>query len=163
MANETQAQAPSPQAEAVGEHVTQEIAAAQSETAAVIDGAAAQVDAANNTAQDIARAAMQTDLGRQFESLRSEVATWQDQFQARVQEVQEDNMAIQDGLTAALARLTEALTPQPAPPPPPPPPTPSASTPTPQPLRPATPHQSEGAGAHPDQPASPPKPKRRAI
>lgn len=157
MANEATSQ----HAEAVGEIVQAEVAAAESTAAAVVEVAQHQVEEAQKQATEIARAAIETQLGQNIETLTTEMRTWQNQHEARLAEMEEDSRMIQDGLTRALELLAQAVTPAP-----------SASIPTPQPEAPApqtppagpTPEVKESVVALPAPPISEPrKAVRRAI
>src|SRR5882672_7240469 len=104
--------ATSQHAEAVGEIVQAEITAAETQTSAVVEVAQQQVEEAQKLAADISRAAIETQLGQNIETLTTEMRTWQNQHEARLAEMEEDNRMIQDGLTKALELLAQAVTPQ---------------------------------------------------
>lgn len=150
------------QAEQAGEIVEATIADAQTNAAVAIETAAAQVDAANETAIAIARAAEQSEHGRNLAALREEMVRWQGDQQSQILQLQEENQMIQSGLTEALNRIADGLTPRQ-------PvitevPVSTQTAPPPEELPPIAPASADAPQAAPTSPpAAPRKPLRRAI
>lgn len=113
MADETAAQSVAVAATAIdqaAETKAAEIAAPVVE--AVVEAAAARVDAAEATAQNIADAAMATEIGRQVAAVRTEFETWKTTIQnqqaeqsAKLTTMQGELQPLREQLTAAVATL----------------------------------------------------------
>lgn len=158
MAGETS----TPQAEQAGAVVEEAIASAETNAAVAIETAAAQVDAANETAVAIARAAEQSEIGRDVATLREDMVRWQNDQTSQLLALQEENQMIQSGLTEALNRIADGLTPRQ-------PvitevPVSTQTAPPPEELPPIAPASADAPQAAPTSPpAAPRKPLRRAI
>ncbi len=66
--------------ETAGAIMQAEIDGANQTVAAVVENAAAAIDAANERAEEIARAAMETEIGRRVGALEQGAYTWQEQL-----------------------------------------------------------------------------------
>lgn len=109
------------EAENAGAAVTAAVEGAQENAQTQIARAAEDVNAANRQAEEIARAAIATDLGARIDTTRQEFNTWQSATEQRLAQMQETNQRLEaqsQETTTLLGSIRALLTPAPPPSPP---------------------------------------------